>query len=559
MQAQDTAQYSIVDELWFGDDGDEAAEQEAARGLAARVAELVGVRPFPVAAQRLITTIRNPDYSAREVGRIIESDATLAARVLRVVNSAFYSRPVPCTSVAHGVVLLGAQAIGEVASGLVAMEMFKDVEGPAALQRDHAAVVAGLARHLGMRRGLSIDDVYTTALFHDLGKLLLLQVDKSGTYHDLLLSNEGERDLLHIKERKAFGYDHAVLAGHVLHEWGIPAPVPQAVAWHHQAARAYKNGGRTATLVALVRLADRLYYELERSSATPDEELIEALTHDGSAIYLGLSGPQLATIWDDLHLVCMESRQIFGGPAPTASPRLARLAEPRIPKGEQEAPGPQCHICGGESSGGQSCPRCQKAVCRQHAPLEQSWCPECDAEYVALMSTQGDVSLRRPMVLGAGIGVLFMVSVGVALGVLTKPGWLGALALAFVGLPLAALQLLQRQRRAAMHLAFLEEVVEPDRAPTDVTLESESPPQPAHDIAPGPSLPRVPEVILVPAVTREPEPDVEAEPDVRAAAPSEIHAQVAATPPRSSPGRPRKPGGRRRRSRPRMRRQRARR
>jgi HD-like signal output (HDOD) protein len=47
-----------------------------------------------------------------------------------------------------------------------------------------------------------------------------------------------------------------VLGGHVLAKWGLPYPVPKIVAWHHQPARAYQEGGPVAVLVAVLRIAD---------------------------------------------------------------------------------------------------------------------------------------------------------------------------------------------------------------------------------------------------------------------------------------------------------------
>jgi HD-like signal output (HDOD) protein len=92
-------------------------------------------------------------------------------------------------------------------------------------------------------------------LLHDIGKLLIMQT-RHQSYAELVAAAAGVPDELHLQEREFLGYDHAVLGGHVLAKWGLPYPVPKIVAWHHQPARAYQEGGPVAVLVAVLRIAD---------------------------------------------------------------------------------------------------------------------------------------------------------------------------------------------------------------------------------------------------------------------------------------------------------------
>jgi len=298
--------FSINEELWFGDFTDDQAEQLAAASLAAVAAQITGLRPFPAAAQKLLTVSRDPNYKVAALCEIIEGDPSLAARVLRLVNSAAYSLRARCTSVGHAVTLLGAKAIGEVAAAIAILDMFREGSGHAAQLRVHLLAVASLARQLALLSGQPAEDVFTCGLMHDLGKLLHLQVSEEES-SALFESVQPGRDTVHLAERERYGYDHAVLAGHVLAGWEIPAPVPQVVAWHHQPARAYRSGGSIATMVSLVRLADRLSYDL-LSNPNPDAQLLDQFARDEAAVYLGLSRAQLADEWDRLLVLAMEAR-----------------------------------------------------------------------------------------------------------------------------------------------------------------------------------------------------------------------------------------------------------
>lgn len=298
----------IIEALWFGEPGEEQADLEAARSFAATVAEVQGLRPFSPAVQRLLMAVQNEFYTVVEVTEIIEGDTSLAARVMRSVNSAAYGLRQRCKSIDHAVALLGANAISQMAAAMAILDQFAGNEGPAAGVTQHSVAAAGLARVIGSALKLpDRDALFTCGLLHDIGKLMLLQVSDTVTigpeadpYPGLLLSLAGKLDMVHQRERELYGYDHAVLAGHVLRAWKIPEPVPQVVAWHHQPLRAYDAPGDLGKLVAAVRVADQLSFRVIESPE-PDMALVEALCNEADATRIGLDDRLLTSLWDDLY------------------------------------------------------------------------------------------------------------------------------------------------------------------------------------------------------------------------------------------------------------------
>jgi putative nucleotidyltransferase with HDIG domain len=303
-------QFSIAEDLWFGDaTADSQAEQAAGESMVARAARILDLRPLPVAAQRLMTITRNPDYRVSEIEKIILADPSLSARVMRIVNSAALGLRAHCTSVQHAIVILGGRALCDLAFSLVVFGLGQRSDGVPGRVTTHSSAVAVLARQLAMLLGRSAGELFTIGLFHDLGKLLELQLGNES--YARLLDGAREADTSHLREREALGYDHAVLAGHILRAWQIPEPLPTAVAWHHQPGRALAEGGTVAELVALTRVANRLAYLLEETERS-DDELLAALLRDASAEYLGLRAGPLSAAWHDLHAAAIASRQIFG-------------------------------------------------------------------------------------------------------------------------------------------------------------------------------------------------------------------------------------------------------
>jgi putative nucleotidyltransferase with HDIG domain len=301
-------QFTLMERMWFADFEDDEAEHKAAESLAATVGHLRGVLPVPDVAAKLVSMVNDPDYKTSDISALITTDAGLSSRILRVINSPSYSLRSECKSISHAVVLLGAKTVRETAVALSLLGVFDDKTGYGEKLLQHSSTVGALANKLATRVSQLYDiDVYSCALLHDIGKLLQLQADES--YVELLKSCDGA-DQVHEKERERYGYDHAVLAGHVLAGWNIPEPLPTAIAWHHKPQRAIEANDQTTAIVAAVRIADKLAYALTSGDVSM-EETIRTVVQDPCAEYLGLSLADLQDLWPDLVDICHDEDLSF--------------------------------------------------------------------------------------------------------------------------------------------------------------------------------------------------------------------------------------------------------
>jgi putative nucleotidyltransferase with HDIG domain len=248
---------SIDEQLWFGEDDPAYADRAASESLAASVARIAGLKPLPVVAQKVLAALAVDDWSSKEVAQMVSSDPSLASMVLRLTNSSFYSRGIPVNSVHQAINRLGVVKLRELVVGVAAMSLVEGDTERAASWRDHCAGTAAVARWIADERQLDASAAFLGGLLHDMGKLLMLET-KEIDYDEVSEAAEPCDEGLPAAERFHLDFDHAVLGGHVLREWGIPDPVPQMVAWHHQPGRAYEGGTDIARLVAVLRLADRI-------------------------------------------------------------------------------------------------------------------------------------------------------------------------------------------------------------------------------------------------------------------------------------------------------------
>jgi HD-like signal output (HDOD) protein len=299
---------SVLEELWFGEDDPKASDDAAAASLAARLAELEGLRPFPAVVQRVMAYVNHPDFDIRKLETMIEEDPALAAKVLRVANSAAFAGSQPVNSIREAAVRLGARQISDVTASIAAMAMFKDVKGLGRIVRDHMVTSAMLVRVLGSRKETASASGYLSGLLHDMGKLLLLQTEDEA--YETALSKITNPDESHLRERELLGYDHAVLGGHALKMWGMPDPIPRAVAWHHQPVRAYEAGGDIGMTVALIRVADQIEPLLKAQQGL-DSPKLKRIIANADCAHAGLRERDFVALWTDLEEAHRNALKMF--------------------------------------------------------------------------------------------------------------------------------------------------------------------------------------------------------------------------------------------------------
>ena len=423
----------INEELWYGTSDDGPAEQRAATSCAARVGRIIGAKPFPVAAQRIATMTRNPEVRIEELVRILESDAALSARLLRLVNSVGFSLRSACTSVHHAVALVGMDKLNQVATTAAIMDMYETSSSAAAQILEHATITGALCRYLALHFDLPPDELFTCGFLHDIGKLMLLEAE--GEAYQALLESCTEADQIHQAEREMLGYDHALLAGHVLKAWSIPAPVPKVVAWHHQITRAYEDSPFIARMVSVLRLADAMSYAMK---AEDPDEAISNLAHSESASYLNVSEAQLDTMWPELARLADRARRVYRGEnvsdseyenTSPMSERLSRRAsrhrieEENDEEEEADLEDPSlgnivplrfaCTVCQGPSDA-YPCPSCGGNVCSEHITAPEGWCLTCQSEFQEFSKHRVAPVLRA--ISGVGLGAVAFMSFTPILG-----------------------------------------------------------------------------------------------------------------------------------------------
>lgn len=247
-----------------------AAAATATADFKRHIEKLRELPTLPHVVLKVIAMSSNPDSSAEDLGRVIEKDQVLSAKVLRLANSPFYGFPKRIASVSHAVVVLGLNVVKGLTLGATAFDMMT-AAGMEHLWR-HSLGVAMTASLLAPRAGLrNPEEVFIAGLLHDLGQVVICEKlpDQAAQVRQAFQ----ERDLSRVEaEQDILGLTHAEVAGWLADAWNLPSSLKDPMMFHHRPTLALVAPLHTA----IVHVADILVKAMGCGVAAGD--LVPALS-----------------------------------------------------------------------------------------------------------------------------------------------------------------------------------------------------------------------------------------------------------------------------------------
>ena len=187
----------------------------------------------------------------------LASDQALAARVLKLANSAFYGASRRIGTVSEAVVILGLRTTRNLAMATSCEEMLEREVSGYAMQRGslwrHSLACASAAQALAQRAHLrGTEEAFVAGLLHDIGKVILNTYQRAEFIQVLRRTLEGGIPYSEA-EREVFGFDHAEAGARLLERWNLPSSLVSAVRYPPCAPERSRPVPR---FPALVHLAD---------------------------------------------------------------------------------------------------------------------------------------------------------------------------------------------------------------------------------------------------------------------------------------------------------------
>ena len=83
------------------------------------------ISSLPEITTRIVQVVEDPRSTAHDMHEIVKNDPALAAKILKVVNSAFYGLPAQIASLDRAIVMLGLSAVKNIALAASLARLFK--------------------------------------------------------------------------------------------------------------------------------------------------------------------------------------------------------------------------------------------------------------------------------------------------------------------------------------------------------------------------------------------------------------------------------------------------
>lgn len=226
----------------------------------------VEVSSLPTIHLRLEEAINNPKKSMSDIAKVIREDPGLTARLLRIVNSAFYNFPSRVETISQAVTIVGTQQLSALALATSVMQMFKGISDDLVNMDSfwrHSIGCGLAARLLAMfRRESNAERFFVAGMLHDIGRLVLY-TKLTEPSKQILTTAKQEKQLLYEAERQHLGFTHAVVGGVLLQTWKLPTSLEEIVMYHHNP----KAATRFPVETAIVHVADIVAHAMQLGSS----------------------------------------------------------------------------------------------------------------------------------------------------------------------------------------------------------------------------------------------------------------------------------------------------
>lgn len=290
--------------------GLENEDEVVSRNMAVKIGMVDGLCTFPVVAQMVLKILSSDNYKMSNVSAVVNRDPALAAKVMRLANSAFFCRGKPADTLDKAMIRLGRANVIESVCAIATMEMFPDVDGIGKEIRDHCAATAAICQELVTELLPSHKSgAFLCGLMHDIGKLLLISSNET-LYAEMTAGELKSPNTTVAIERRVLGYDHAVLAGQILWHWKFPAPIPQVVALHHEPALAYQDEN-VGFVVAMCRISSQIERQLSQNTVSVDD-FIAQIVDEVDCQFAAVSEDYLFGKWENFQAARTASLSVFG-------------------------------------------------------------------------------------------------------------------------------------------------------------------------------------------------------------------------------------------------------
>ncbi len=243
--------------------------------------------PLPTSVGKVLEICQKPNAQPNDLNKVISLDPVLLARVMKLINSAYYGLTQEVTSLVRAIIMLGLNTVKNLALSTAVLGSINTSHTKnAVLNLDgfwlHSLCVGVMAKHLARLRGVAAQDQETyffCGLLHDIGKVPLNNRAPEDYLTALQASSERRISLVQA-EAVALEFTHCDAGSLIIDAWKLSDDIKDVVAFHHTPL---EYQGANKELVFTVMVADYFANIMEigfsgnRFPTTPPAEVYRAL------------------------------------------------------------------------------------------------------------------------------------------------------------------------------------------------------------------------------------------------------------------------------------------
>ena len=241
---------------------------EAARGVVSAIGSLPSP---PQTYAALKQALQRPEVSLSEVGRIIEQDVGMTAKVLQLVNSPLFGLECEIANIELALGYIGLSTLRELVLSIEVFQAFEPEQRVEGFSLDefqsHCRLAARIAPHLPAEADV-VPVAVIASLLHDVGKLVLA-ARLPGPFRLVLRKALEEGRPMYAVEEEVIGSSHADVGAYLMSLWGLPKVIVDAI-WNHHRPSAAPPPARQLDVLAVTHIANALAADIETRVA-PDE------------------------------------------------------------------------------------------------------------------------------------------------------------------------------------------------------------------------------------------------------------------------------------------------
>ena len=223
---------------------------------------------LPGIAIKLLEVFQKKEPDVDELGKILSTDPSLSARVLKIVNSSFYSLPTKITSVNHAIMMLGIKSVKNLALSFSLVNRFNCKVSNTI---DHTrfwkdSLIGAIAvKLLGEKifRSFS-DEIFFLGLLQNIG-MLTLNSCMPKQYDLVMVELEKNGCQAHEAESQILGFNHMEVGEYLTRSWGLPDTFYIPLGYHHCPEKLNSTRDDITTLTKALHLSS-LYIDLFNGS-----------------------------------------------------------------------------------------------------------------------------------------------------------------------------------------------------------------------------------------------------------------------------------------------------